>query len=575
MGRRIAAFLLLAAACAAQPADPRLAWYSHDKFGMFIHWGPYSLLAGEYKGQRTPIGDEAEWIMQRFNIPVKEYREMARGLRPLKFDAAEYVRLAKAAGMKYIVITAKHHDGFAMYRSKVSSYNIADWTGWGRDPVDELSKECRKAGIRFCVYYSHREDWDDPDGYGNNWDYDRAGKNFARYLENKSKPQLRELLTNYGPLGLVWFDRGMETDQQASEFVQIVRTLQPACLVNGRVGNYGHELMGDYQNMGDNGMPTGGLDEYWETPQTLNTTWGYSKFDQEWKTPAGVIHRLVEIVSKGGNYLLNIGPMADGVIPPPSVAVLKKVGAWIETNGESIYGTSACPAEFTWGRCTVKGEKVYLHVFNWPADGILRVSGFNNRTRAAYAVNNPSRKLQVGRDNDVITIAAPVTGRDEIDTVVALEIEGRLSVRPSLVTQGSDVPIELDYMRAQTTGKAAKRFNRDGKFHISKWTGPADSAAWRIRVSQAGPYRVRVRYAARPTWAGSEYRVKVGGQLLTARVAATGEWYAYKTFDVGSIDIAKAGEYEVSIRPVADSDHDLMYFQSLILEPAGVKMMVE
>lgn len=575
MTYRFGIVFLFAGLCMAQPADPRMEWYRHDKFGMFIHWGPYSLLAGEYKGQRVPIGSEAEWIMQRFNIPVKEYREMARGLRPVKFDAAEYVRLAKATGVKYLVITAKHHDGFAMYRSKVSPYNIAEWTGWGRDPVEELSKECRKAGIRFCVYYSHREDWDDPDGYGNNWDFDRTQKNFERYLEQKSKPQLRELLTNYGPLGLIWFDRGIDTDAQAGEFIKLVRTLQPRCLINGRVGNYGHELLGDYQNMNDNGMPAGGLDEYWETPQTLNTTWGYSKFDQEWKTPSGVIHRLVEIVSKGGNYLLNIGPMADGTIPAPSVAVLNKVGQWMQANGESIYGTSACPAEFTWGRCTVNGEKVYLHVFGWPADGVLRVAGINNQARAAYPLREPSRKLKLGRDNDVITITAPTTGRDENDTVVVMEIAGKLSVRTPLVTQGSDVPIDLDYMRAQTSGKAAKRFNRDGKFHISKWTGPRDSVSWRIQVSQAGPYKVRIRYAARPAWAGSDYTVSVGGQLLGAKVVTTGEWYTYKTFEIGTVNVAKAGEYEVTIRPAAESDHYLMYFQQLVLEPAGVRMMVE
>src|SRR5450759_2886190 len=258
---------------AASPADAedRIQWFRQDKFGMFIHWGPYSFLAGEWKGQRVPVGSEAEWIMQRFNIPVKEYREMARQLNPVKFHAREWVSLAKATGMKYLVITAKHHDGFAMYRSAVSPYNIVDWTPFHRDPLKELSDACREAGIRFGVYYSHREEWDHPDGYGNNWDFDRSKKNFQRYLDEKSKPQLRELLTNYGPLGLVWFDRGIDTPRQAAEFVNLVRTLQPKCLINGRVGNYGQELMGDYQDMNDNGMPTGGLEEAWETPQTLNT----------------------------------------------------------------------------------------------------------------------------------------------------------------------------------------------------------------------------------------------------------------------------------------------------------------
>jgi alpha-L-fucosidase len=183
-------------------SQARMQWYRDDKFGMFIHWGPYSLLAGEWQGRQVPLGSEAEWIMQRFNIPVEEYRKVARQMNPVKFNAAEYVRLAKATGMRYLVVTAKHHDGFAMYKSTVSDYNIVDATPYGRDPTAELARECAKAGIRFCVYYSHREDWDHPDGFGNNWDYDRSKKDFRRYLEEKSKPQLRELLTRYGPLGL-------------------------------------------------------------------------------------------------------------------------------------------------------------------------------------------------------------------------------------------------------------------------------------------------------------------------------------------------------------------------------------
>ena len=550
------------------PHEERMAWFRHDKFGMFIHWGPYSLLAGEWKGQRIPVGSEAEWIMERFNIPVREYREMARRMNPVNFNADQWVGLAKAAGMKYLVITAKHHDGFAMYHSRVSDYNIVDWTPFKRDPLEELSQACKRAGIRFCVYYSHREDWDHPDGYGNNWDYDRSKKNFARYLEQKSKPQLRELLTNYGPLGLVWFDRGLYTPQQAEEFVNLVRTLQPHCLVNGRVGNYAQDLMGDYQDLGDNGMPVGGLQEDWETPQTLNTTWGYSKFDQQWKTPAGVIQRLVEIVSKGGNYLLNIGPMADGTVPPPSVAVLEKVGAWMQKNGESIYGTSACPLEdFPWGRCTVTGRKIYLHVFSWPADARLRIAGLHNEVAAAYPLADPSLRLSVDRENDAITVGLPARSLDENDTVVVMEISGPPVADPPRIVQDSDSPFELDYLEAMTAGKAEKRFNRDGGFFISKLTSPADSITWHVLVSLPGSYRVSVRYAAREDWARNTYVVTVGAQSLTAAVEATGDGFEYKKFNLGEVQIPKAGAYTVKVRPAKVSDHDLMYFQSLILEP--------
>ena len=552
----------------------RIQWFQHDKFGMFIHWGPYSYLAGEWKGHHIPVGTEAEWIMQRFNIPVAEYRQMAHNLNPTQFNAEAWVTLAKSTGMKYLVITAKHHDGFAMYHSHVSKYNIVDWTPFHRDPVKELSDACRKNGMRFCVYYSHREDWDDPDGYGNNWDYDRSKKNFNRYLEEKSKPQLRELLSNYGPMGLVWFDRGMDTPEHAREFIEIVRRLQPRCLINGRVGSYGEDLMGDYQDMNDNGMPTGGLQEYWETPQTLNTTWGYSKFDQQWKTPGEVVRRMVEIVGKGGNYLLNIGPMADGTIPSPSVATLRRVGLWMQSNAESIYGTSASPLpEQPWGRSTVKGDKVYLHVFSWPGDGSLPVPGLKNQVVAAYALTAPTQKLGISRMNGTNLIALPAKPLDDLDTVIVLELDGSPQMDPPIVTQGSDAPFELDYISAVTAGKAVKRFNREGKFHIAKWTNPGDSITWHLLVSQVGEYHMSIRYSARQESKDAKFAVDARGQTVSGIVEPTGEGYQYKTFELGKIRFAKAGQYTVQIKPSAEYGHNLMYFQLLELVPEGPRMV--
>jgi alpha-L-fucosidase len=550
--------------------DERLQWFREAKFGMFIHWGPYSNLAGEWNGKQVPVGRNAEWIMHDLRIPVKEYRELARQFNPVKFDARLWAHLAKSTGMKYLVITAKHHDGFAIYHSKVSKYNIVDWTPFKRDPLKELAEACQQEGIRFCVYYSHREDWDDPDAYGNDWDFDVSKKNFERYLEQKSKPQLRELLTGYGPLGLVWFDRGLYTPQQATDFVRLVHSLQPRCLINGRVGNYGQELMGDYQDMNDNGMPTGGLEEYWETPQTLNGTWGYSKFDHTWKTPRTVIRKLVEIVSKGGNYLLNIGPKGDGSIPQPSIDILTKVGAWVRQNGESIYGASASPfPELPWGRCTVKGEKLYLHVFNPPDDGVLKLPGLRNEVRTAYPLLDKSRKLPVSKEGHTASVKMPAELSDSDDTVFVLEIAGQPEVDPLVVTQQGESPVRLDYITAVTAGKAVKRFNREGKFHISKWTGPQDTVTWRMKINKAGRYRVRITYAAQQEWQGGKFRVSIGPDSLTGTVVNTGDWYQYRSFDVGSIELPAAGEYELTIRPESVYQHYLMYLESIELEPLG------
>lgn len=561
--------LLLGCGPAEHAADEdRLGWFREAKFGMFIHWGPYSVLAGQWKDCRVPVGQNAEWIMHACKIPVAEYRESARKFNPVRFDAHQWAKLAAGTGMKYLVITAKHHDGFAMYRSRTSNYNIVDWTPFGRDPLKELSEACREAGIRFCVYYSHREDWDHPDAYGNDWDYDPSKQDFEKYLEEKSKPQLRELLTGYGPLGLVWFDRGLYTPEQARDFVNLVHSIQPRCLINGRVGNYGQELMGDYQNMNDNGMPPGGIEEYWETPQTLNETWGYSRFDHEWKSPRAVIRRLVEIVSKGGNYLLNIGPRGDGSIPEPSLAILEKVGAWMRWNGESIYGTTASPLpDLPWGRCTVKGDKLYLHVFDWPEDRVLLLPGLRNQPRKAYPLLEPSQELKIERQASGVSVALPARPLDDDDTVIVLDVEGVPQVEPPVVAQQDGVAVELDYLTAVTAGKAVKRFNRSGRFHISKWTGPGDTVSWRVGFSRPGSYRVRIEYAAQPGWAGQRFRVSLGRESVTGTVVHTGGWYEYKSFDLGTVSVSTPGEHTLRIAPEAAADHYLMYFKSLRLEP--------
>jgi alpha-L-fucosidase len=545
----------------------RLAWFREARFGMFIHWGPYSELAGEWEGQRVDVGRNAEWIMKFLKIPAAEYRGMARQFNPVKFDAEAWVRLAQAAGMRYLVVTAKHHDGFAMYHSQVSPYNIVDATPFQRDPLEELAEACARAGIRFCVYYSHREDWDDPDGYGNDWDYDPAKQDFEAYLERKSKPQLRELLTHYGPVGLVWFDRGLYTPEQAQDFVQLVRGIQPDCLINGRVGHYEQELMGDYQNMNDNGMPAGGIEEDWETPQTLNETWGYSRFDTKWKSPEEIVRRLVEIVSKGGNYLLNIGPRGDGTIPEASVVILEKVGAWMKKNGESIHGAKASPfAGFPWGRCTVKGNILYLHVFKPPADGTLELPGLRNKVRKAFLLTDPGKNLESSPQGSSVRISLPSIPADAINTVVTLELDGPPRVDPLVIAEAVGKPVVLDYLNAVTSGKTVKRFNRRGQFHISKWTGPADQASWRVRFLESGRYRVRLEGAGAPSRPTGTFVLSVGDREVQVESPQASKWYQYVTLDAGVLEIAAAGERELVLRPALELGQDLMYFKSLRLE---------
>ena len=265
---------------------------------MFIHWGIYAVPAGVWKGKK--ISGIGEWIMFRAKIPVVEYEKLAGSFNPVKFDAEAWVGLAKRAGMKYLVITSKHHDGFAMYDSPCSSYDIVDATPYGKDPIKALARACKKAGIRLCFYYSQDQDWNDPNASGNNWDFDPTEKDFARYLREKVKPQVREILTQYGPIGLIWFDTPITLSlEQSRDLVRFVHRIQPDCIVSGRVGNG----VGDYGCLGDNMIPNGRVEGYWETPATLNDTWAFKTHDHEWKSVKTLLGLLVELASKGVNYL--------------------------------------------------------------------------------------------------------------------------------------------------------------------------------------------------------------------------------------------------------------------------------
>jgi alpha-L-fucosidase len=557
--------------------EKRLEWFQEAKFGMFIHWGPYSQLAGEWNGQKlADLGKkEAEWIMNYLQIPVAEYRELAHKFNPIKFDARKYVQLAKATGMKYIVITAKHHDGFAMYHSSVSPYNIVDWTPFKRDPLKELSVACAQEGIKLCFYYSHREDWEHPGGYGNYWDYDNEWgdtffnhEKFNKYLEEKAKPQLRELLTNYGPIGLVWFDRGMFTSELGKEFVNLVHDLQPATLINGRVGNYGQELIGDYQCMNDNGMPPGGLKEYWESPQTLNETWGFSKYDTLWKSPETVILNLVKIVSRGGNYLLNIGPKGNGEIPDATLEIFRKVGLWVERNAESIYGTTVNPfGELDWGYCTIKDSKIYLFIRDWPQDNKLTVPRLKNEVTSAYLLLDRSTKLDVRQVEKQTCISLPPKPLDSPLTVLTLEIRGPIVIDPPIVLQDSTGSMELNYMTVDPKGKTMTLFTRKGGYFISKWTCPEDCADWLMQVKKPGTFKVSIDYAANKEWEGKQIEVTIGSSTLKSSVLYTGEGFSYHKFLVGYIDIKNHGTIKVTVRPKESDVTNLMYLRSVTLTP--------
>ena len=306
-----------------------------------------------------------------------------------------------------------------MFDSKLTNYDIVDATPFGRDPMRELAAACQKHGIRLCFYYSQTQDWHHPDGDGNDWDYYEVRKDFAGYVEDYVKPQVRELLTNYGPVGLIWFDtpKSMAPDQSQS-LVDLVHQLQPECLVNGRVGNH----LGDYASTRDNVIPAERLAEMdWETPATINDTWGFKRDDHNWKSVADLVRKLIDISSKGGNYLLNVGPTPEGVIPQPSVERLEGMGRWLELNGESVYGTRAGPIHgLEWCRSTLRGNQLYLHVFDWPSDGVLRVPPIAQSVTSARLLVDPASQLRVTGGG---TIEGPARAPDPIDSVVVVTLD--------------------------------------------------------------------------------------------------------------------------------------------------------
>lgn len=411
-------------------AAKRLAWWSDARFGMFIHWGLYAQWGCHYPGTNGDLlNGGSEHMMLHLQIPLAKYARIADGFNPTNFNADDWVSIAKNAGMKYMVITSKHHDGFAMFDSESSDYNITKRTPWHRDPVKELAAACRKQGLKFGVYYSLGRDWEDPDvptrdGYrSNTWDYpNETNKVFAKYFARKVKPQITELLTHYGPIAVLWFDTPEKiSTAESQELVDLIHKLQPDCIINSRVG---HGL-GDY-GVSEQKIPGSGDAKPWETCMTLNGHWGYFLGDEKWKPAPTVIRNLVDIVSKGGNYLLNVGPTGTGVIPDGAVEDLNAVGGWMKANGESIYGTSGSPlkSQPAWGRVTQKGKTLYLHVFDWPADGKLSVAGIEMSAGvfAAHLLGSPQTPLRVTPDKNAgtVTIELPAHAPDSIDTVVVL-----------------------------------------------------------------------------------------------------------------------------------------------------------
>jgi alpha-L-fucosidase len=467
--------------------DARMEWWREARFGMFIHWGLYAIPAGEWNGN-TGYG---EWIRTSAEIPLAVYDTFRKHFNPVKFNADEWVKMAKNAGMKYIVITSKHHDGFCMFDSQQTEFVIMN-TPYGKDVMKDLSLACKKYGLKFCFYYSIM-DWHHPDYLPRRpWETTRSteGADYDRYVAYM-KAELKELLTSYGEIGVLWFDGEWEStwnQKYGKEIYEYCRSIQPNIIVNNRVGAgrmdmeggtkegmFGGDFGTPEQQIPAKGLP--GTD--WETCMTMNDHWGYNSHDKDFKSAREIIRMLCDIASKGGNYLLNVGPTAEGTFPQESIDRLAQIGKWMEVNSEAIYGTKASPfSDLKWGRCTRKENKdgvtLYFHVFDWPVNGKLMIGGLLNDPLKAYLLSDPKKEaLETSRKEDALILNVPAVCPDTMCPVIAVEIKGKPDLtEPPVFISEFDVFIDsLQVTLFTDRDNVMIRFTFDGSEPVSSSPG--------------------------------------------------------------------------------------------------------
>ncbi len=528
--------------------DVRMKWFREAKFGMFIHWGIYSVPGGEYKNDKG----YGEWLLEQSKMPVSEYAKYAQQFDPEKFNAKAWVKVAKDAGIKYIVITSKHHDGFGMYRSKLTDWCIKS-TPFKRDPLKELAAACKDAGIRFCLYHSIM-DWHSPlytprRAYNDTATGTPDMNEYQRYLHG----QLKELLTNYGPLGLVWFDGGWEDSwvnhkEYSKNLYNVCRNLQPNIIVNDRVAN-GY---GDYGTP-EQTIPGVMSPNPWESCMTMNDHWGFNKNDQNWKSSTQLVRNLIDCNSKGGNYLLNVGPTPEGEIPQPSIERLEKMGKWLSINKDAIFGTTAGPfRNIPWGRCTqkeVKGSTIlYLHVFDWPANGKLVLPGLKSPIERAYLLTDPARKSIASEPSPAgAFLHLPAKGTNESSTTVVAILKGKPEFQDEVINQAPDGTFVIDATDARTHGDTIKIENKDKRDNIGYWLNDNEYAEWFLRADKPGNFAVMAEIASTDD---SECEFVIGGKSFKVAVGKTGSYDTFETRKIGVITISGPGKQSLQVKPV-------------------------
>ena len=491
--------------------------------------------------------------MVRF--PLQNTNSTQTSFNPVKYDPDLWVQLAKEAGMKYIVITSKHHDGFALFDSKVTDWDVVDATPYGKDLLKPLAEACQKHGIKLGFYYSQAQDWCHPGGAasGGHWDEAQKGS-MDEYIKNIAVPQVKEILTNYGTISVLWWDTPTDMTVERADMLQPLINLAPGIITNNRLGGgYKGDLITPEQH-----IPATGLDYDWETCMTMNSTWGFKSYDHNWKSTEMLIRNLVDIASKGGNYLLNVGPTPEGEIPQPSIERLKEIGKWMKVNSPSIYETTASPfARLTWGRCTKKayinGATLYLHVFDWPQDGKLLLPGLKNKVQQAHLMAN-QQKLETSANAEGVTVHVPDRPLDEIDTVIVVKVAGPLDIEKVLPTQDDKGTVLLSARFADIHnpgyGQHAMLEEKAGKQNIGFWTDTRAKVEWPFIIREKGKFTIKAEIALESAESGFE--VVIGDRKINANVKSTGSYDTFKAVTLGQTDLLEPGEYTLQINPLKE-----------------------
>ncbi len=560
--------------------EQRIEWWREARFGMFIHWGVYSGLGNEYHGRKG--GTYAEHIQRVLKIPIPEYRtEVAGNFNPTNFDADAWVRLAHQAGMGYIVITSKHHDGFAMWPTKVNDYNVMDATPWHHDPMKDLSAACKKYDVKFGFYYSHAFDWGNSNAPGNDWYYNNPGGDkhiggvnwwetrpefmfqARKYVDEKVIPQLRELIQNYDP-DIFWFDTpGKLPPSENLRIMKAVRAMDQRVVINGRLVHG----WGDYDSTTDRPAEFPAHEGDWEGIPTTDESYGWNKFDTSHKPPSHFIQLIAKAAARGGNTLMNIGPMGDGNIDPKDVAILKGIADWWQVNGSSIRGTTRTPLPVqTWGESTRKGNTIYLHVFDWPTNGQLVVGGLKSEVKSArlLTASDKSPVLKISRKNPLdVTITVPSQAPDKADSVVVVECDSDVVADANRLLQPGFAAETLRTFDGELHGKGLKAGpGKKTDAYIENWSRADEFISWPVRLAAPASYDVAVVYDAGDDSAGGEFKVKIGGQTLSGTVEAGKNM----STPVGQVRL-DAGTFEVELLSGMIKGGELMRPRSVVLTP--------